>query len=243
LGDILDAVKGGKEKRVAVVNGVVEGVLEVRESYELSTTAFRITSRSSLTIEPNPIDSIDNSTVATIDPIVPGVDVANSSSRGSSASDHRASTLDIIDKDIRALTNSTIVLDALHGGPVKILGANRDTNDQVSQSTAVLLDSRAQSIKLILEDFAASRSPQSQEETGIGVDGSLNGRDRSVGGATLDHGVQTSRRETRGVGKILSTGEFGLEVSLLLPRAICERIAVVEALGYALGSGGAYDGE
>jgi hypothetical protein len=33
LGNILNTVEGGEEKRVAVVNGVVEGVLEVRESY------------------------------------------------------------------------------------------------------------------------------------------------------------------------------------------------------------------
>jgi hypothetical protein len=32
LGDILDTVEGGDEKRVAIIDGVVEGVLKVGES-------------------------------------------------------------------------------------------------------------------------------------------------------------------------------------------------------------------
>ena len=196
-----------------------------------------------LTIHSNPVNSVDDSSVANVDPVVPSVDVANGGSGGSSARDHRASTLDVIDENIWALAKSTLVLNTLRGGPVKILRANGDTNDKISQSTAVLLNSRAQSIELVLENLAAGRSPQSQQETGLGVDSGLDGRDRGVGGATLDHSVQTSRRETRGVGKILSTGELGLEISLLLRSAICEDIAVVEALGDALGGGGASDGE
>ena len=169
--------------------------------------------------------------------------MADSSSRGSSASDYRASTLDVIDKDFRALTKSAIILHALCGRPVKILGADGDTDDEVGQSTSILLDSSAQSIKLVLKDIAAGRGPKSQQQTGLGVDSGLDSRDGGVGSATLDHSVQTSRGETRSVWKILSTGEFGLEVSLLLRRAICEDIAVVETLGDALGGGGADNGE
>ena len=39
MGDTLNTVEGREEKRVAVVDGVVEGVLEVRESYKSLTNA------------------------------------------------------------------------------------------------------------------------------------------------------------------------------------------------------------
>jgi hypothetical protein len=41
----------------------------------------------------------------------------------------------------------------------------------------------------------------------------------------------------------VSTVEFGLEVGLLFRRAVCENIAVVEALGDALGGDGADNGK
>ena len=102
--------------------------------------------RRRLTIEPNPVNSVNDSTVATVDPIVPGVNMTNSSSGGSSAGNHRASTLDVIDKDIRALAKSTLVLNALHGGPVKILRANGDADNEVGQTGWSMTDPDCQGL-------------------------------------------------------------------------------------------------
>jgi len=113
-----------------------------------------------LTIEADPVNSINNSRVATVHPIVPGINVADSGEGSSSSGNHRASALDVIDENIRALSQSTLVQDALDRNPVEVLRANRNTNDKIGKGSTILLDGGPESVQLILKDIAACRRPQ-----------------------------------------------------------------------------------
>ena len=115
-----------------------------------------------LTIEANPVNSLDHGRVAPVDPVVPGVDVTNGGGGSSSTGDDRAGTLDVVDEDVRALSQTTLVQDALDGNSVEVLGTNRDADDQIGKCSAILLDGRPESIELVLEHIAACRRPQSQ---------------------------------------------------------------------------------
>jgi hypothetical protein len=134
---------------------------------------------------------LDDGRVAAVNPVVPGVDVTNRGGGSSSSGDDRASTLDVVNQDVRALSQATLVQNTLDGNPVKVLGTNRNTDDEIGEGSAILLDGVPESVQLVLEHIAACRRPQTQQEAGLGIDGGLDGRDGCVGSSSLDHRVES----------------------------------------------------
>lgn len=129
--------------------------------------------------------------------------------------------LDETDNGAGVGTDASLVGNASDRVTVKILGTDGDTNDQVGKVVAKVGQAGAEGSKLIV-DTCGARSPDAQEDGGVGLHSSLESLDRGVCGAALDVGVQTDGVEGAGGALELgSIGELGHPVSLVLVRAIC----------------------
>lgn len=111
------------------------------------------------------------------------------------AGDLLARLLDVADELVRGRAQAALVLDASWRDTVEILAANRDTDDEVGEVAAVLLDGGLKGVELVCHDLLTGAAPESEEEGCLGVDGGLEGRRRVSGGTTLDHGVESCARE------------------------------------------------
>ena len=134
------------------------------------------------------------------------------------------------------------VLAVAHGGrrvAVEILASDGDAGDETVELVAVLVDGLLESGNLVVESLVTGRSPETEEQGGLGADGGGDGGDGVVVGVALDHGEETSAVEGAvGAVEAGSSCELGLEVGLLLEGAIAEGGAVVEALESGTGRGG-----
>jgi hypothetical protein len=117
---------------------------------------------------------------------------------------------------------------------VQVFASNRNADYKVRERLAVLRNSRLQSNDLIIEVGLSGRRPHAEEKGSLGVDSSLDGADDSVGRAMLDHSVQACAGVLGiGVGQLLSSVEFVLEIGLLLGLIVVKIRAIVEALDTA----------
>src|SRR5690242_8183035 len=157
------------------------------------------------------------------------------STRQGGSSDSIACLLDVVDK--KTGLSAGVAPSAIGRNAVEVLRTNGDTNDQVSESSTVLVNGRLQRSDLVVERLLSSGCPQSKEEGGLGVDSGLNRFNDSVLGSVLDHGVETSAGPTVGTGQGLCRIELILEVGQSFCSIIVELSTVVEALDGSIGSG------
>ena len=213
----LNLLESGVVQSLAVLNAVGLLVLEV-----------------GVGVHAEPVEGLDQGVGGVVDVGSPGVDVTNGGLLEAGSLDGLADLVDVLDEGLGAGTGETVaVLAANDGVTVQILGTDRDTGDEAVKLTTVLVGSLLERSKLVVEGFLASRAPDTEEEAGLGGNTSGNGRDGVVGGARLDHGVETGTVEGAvGAGEALGSLELGLEVGLLHVIG-----SVVEAL--EAGSGGA----
>lgn len=123
------------------------------------------------------------------------------------------------------------VADAANGCAVKVLAADGDTGDDISEGRAVLGDGVLQSSELILESFGCAGGPEAEEKRRLRLDGGRDGRDGRVGCSTLNHSEQPHACEaTVGVGKLLGSLHLVGKVDLLLGRTGSKSATGVESL-------------
>lgn len=215
----LQVVDTSLEETLGIVDGVGLGVLEVRVS-----------------VETEPVDSLDGGSVGAVGPGVPGVDVTDGSTAQRGAGDGGTDLVDVVNELGGLETGASGGSSANGGVAVEILTADGDTDDQLGELITVGADGGLQSGDLV--GHGATGGPETEEELGLLLDGSGNGLDGAVGGATLDHGVQTSTGEGMvGVDEVLGGLELGLEVGLGPDAAITLGGTVVETLRNGLGGG------
>lgn len=127
------------------------------------------------------------------------------------------------------------VVDTSWCDAIQVLAADRDTNNQVSEGTAILLDSSFESGNLIIDHLLTGRCPHSEQKCGLGVDGGLDGLDDTILGTMLDHGIQAGARPAIGAWKLLCGVEFVFKIDQLLRLIVVELSAVVEPLDRSIG--------
>jgi len=161
--------------------------------------------------------------------------MSNLGAAGGGACNERSNLADVVDKHIRAYTN-TIGIGTDGTVAVEILAAYGDGLNTVGELGTVSGDGSAEGGELVVEVSLTSRSPQS-EEKGCGcVDGSGDSRDDGVSGSSLDHGVETGTGEARSALEILCVVEEVNEALFCDGRAIGVCGAIVEALDCGVGS-------
>lgn len=198
LGSGLSLTKSVVEEGLTLVDAVGHGVLEVWVG-----------------VHSEPVASADECVVGAVHIRGPGVDVTNGDVCQSSASDSITDLLDVIDQSGRLSTRvATRGLKTSRRDTVQILAADGDTDGKRTHLGTELGDGVLQSGKLVVERILTGGGPETKQKGGLGVDGSWDGRDDGVGGASLDHGVEASTAEAGGADQALSSVELtgeGLE--------------------------------
>lgn len=181
-------------------------------------------------VHANEVTGSNHGRIAPVDPRSPGIDVPDLGRRRSSTGDGRAHLRDIRGESSGTSSDAGIVGDTSGCDSVKILRSDRNTSNQRCESSAVLGDGSLEGVDLVGDGSLTSRGPQTEQKSGLGVDGGLNSRCRAVGRATLDHGVQTCACErVDWANEVLSTRELALEVGRLFGGAVGEGWAIVES--------------
>jgi hypothetical protein len=101
------------------------------------------------------------------------------------ALDGLADLLDVVDKGGGTSTNKLTSLAADGRVTVEILTADGNTGDKTVELVAVLVNRLLEGLDLIVEGLRASRGPDTEENAGLSLDGSRNGRDWLVIGVAL----------------------------------------------------------
>lgn len=217
----LEVVDTSLEQTLGIIDGVGLCVLEVRVS-----------------VETEPVDSLDGSGVGAVGPGVPGIDVTDGGIAQAGTGDGGADLVDVVDQLGGLETGTGGGASADGGVTVEILGTDGDTDDQVGEVVTVGVDGGLESGKLV--GHGAAGGPETEEKSGLLLDSSGDGLDGAVGGATLDHSVETGTGEgIVGANEVLGGGELGLEVGLRLDAAVTLSGTVVETLRDSLrGSNG-----
>jgi len=157
--------------------------------------------------------------------------VTDGRTRKSGTSNGRANLADVRDKGVwRLAWVDAAGLNGRWRDAVEVLATDRDTGNERSEISSVLRDGVLQSSELAVECSLVLRSPETEQKTGLGGNGSWDGRDDSVGGASLNHGVKTGRAEARRANQALGGGEHVLEVGLSESSAANRSAAIVETL-------------
>lgn len=185
-------------------------------------------------INTEPVELLDDIRVGAVNPGIPSVDVTDLGAAQAGARDGLLDLLDVVDQSVGLGTNTSVVLDASHRVAVEILTADGDTNNLLGERVTVLVDGVLEGSNLV--GHVVTGSPHTQQETSALRDGSRNGLNGGVGGAALNHGVETSAGEAAvGTDEVLGGFEFGLEISLVHAASISLGRAIVEALVDGLG--------
>lgn len=159
-----------------------------------------------------------------------------------------AGVLDELDNGLSVIADARLVPDTGLRHTVQVLATDRDTDNEISQLGAVLLQSSLQSGKLVV-DVVGTRGPDTEEQLGVGRDGGSERRDGGVGGARLDVRVQADGVEVAGCAlQRFGCLELLLEVLLGLRNALVGSSSSVEAkddavLGDRAADGSRRDGE
>lgn len=173
-------------------------------------------------IHTDEIDGVEDGLVGSVAPDVPGVDVADRDLANGGTLESLLEVVDEVNEDIRLNTDTTLVLNASNGVTVEILATNGDTDDEVGQLGAVLVDSLLEGADLLV-DVVSAGSPDTEEDLGLGVDGSLESLDGVILGVGLDVGVESDGAEVAGSAlQVLSSLELSLEVGLELGGTVGE---------------------
>jgi hypothetical protein len=162
------------------------------------------------------IDVVNDSLVRGVDPRGPGVDVGDLDLGQSGAGELAASSLDELDDLLRAVANTRFVPDTGLRHTIKILATDRNTNDEISQLGAVLLNRSLEGIQLVV-DIVGARRPDTKEELGIRRDrgGESGDRLRILLGASLNVRVQADcGKVARRALEVLGCLEFLFEIVL-----------------------------
>ena len=169
--------------------------------------------------------------VRAIGPSGPGVDVADPGGGGRSPRDGGADLADVADELGGFGAGGGVGGDEPGGrDTVEVLGADADAGDEGCEGGAVLGDGGLEGGNLVGEVGVAGGGPETEEEGGFGVDGGLDGADGCVGGAALDHGVESRGGETGCSSQLLGCAEFVLEVGFALDATVIECRTIIETL-------------
>lgn len=184
------------------------------------------------------VNGVDDGLDGGVGPSIPSVDVTD---RNLAQVGTLESLLEIINEaqdGFGGVADATLVLDAGDRVTVKILTADGDTNDKISELAAILRNSLLQGANLLV-DVVSARGPSTEEDVSLGVDGSFESLDGVILGVSLDVGVQANSVEGSGGALKTSSGlELGLEILLELGRSIGESGTRVEAEIVVSGVGG-----
>lgn len=202
-----------EERGVGIRDAVVHRGLEVR-----------------VAIHANPVAGGGDGVVAAVDPCGPCVDMANREAGRGGAVDCGPNLLDVAHQRIRLRTRATVILNARGADAVQVLAADTDASNQAGQARAVLVDGAREGGHFVVEIGLAGRSPEGEEQGGLGVDGGGDGAGGCVGGVRLNHRVQTGRRELAiGALQALRPLEQRFEVRLESRGVVGVGRAIVEA--------------
>ena len=185
-------------------------------------------------VHANPVDVLNDLAVGAVGPRVPGVNVTNGRIRQRSAGDCLAHLLDVVDQHIGVDARVAVVLLPRHRVTVEILTTDGQTDDQICEVASILVDRALECRELVLEFLLVLRCPDTKKHSSLGVDRSLERRDRGGLSAALDVGVQSDRvppRCARQVGALL---ELSGEIVVGLGGLVGPEVAGVETLGQSL---------
>lgn len=182
------------EERLGVLDRVVESRLEVWVS-----------------VETEPVNSLNDGAVRTIGPVVPGVNVTNWE-----APVLGLDLVDVLNQSVWTSTNTRLVDDTSWADTVQILRSDTQSNDQVGEFASVLLNSVLNSLNLVGDVRLSSGGPDTEQKLGVGGDSGGDGRDGVVGRAALDAGVETRRVPSGCASELLCLLEVGLYERVLL---------------------------
>ena len=163
-------------------------------------------------VDTEPVNGADDGVVGAIHPSGPGVNMADREAGGGGVGDGRLGLANEASDLLRRCTDTAVVLDASGRNAVQVFRADGEANHEIGESATVLLDGALESRKLVVKASLTAAGPHSQKKAGLGSDGGRNGRDGVVGGAALDHGVQTRGGEVLSALEGLLTVEDGLEI-------------------------------
>ena len=202
-----------EEEAVPIVDAIGHGILEVW-----------------VRVHADEVGGADDSVVGAVDPGSPGINVTDRLAAGRSASDGLSDLADVVSEVVWGSSDARLVDDARRRNAVQVLRAHGDTGDQVGEGGAELADGAGKGSQLIVDVGLASRCPETQEQGGLGVDGSLNRLRGGLGSAGLDQGEDARTGEAGSANEFLSRGEVILELSLGDRRVVGIGRAIVEAL-------------
>lgn len=212
----------------SLLPGIIEEILRVVDAVGMHELVVRVL------INTEPVELLNNIRVGAVGPGIPGVDVTDQGAAEGGAGDGRANLLDVVDEDSRLFTDTGVVLGASDRVAVEILATHGDTSHLLAEGAAVLVDGVLQGSNLVVH--VAAGSPETQQKTGVFGDGGGNGLDGAVGGASLNHCVETGTgKGTVGADEVLGGLKCGLEVRLVHATSITLSRAIVEALVDGLG--------
>lgn len=221
LRNVLGLLESIVESGVGATNAVV--VLNLPEGVGINTQKVEVG---------------DNVSVARVVVCGPSVDMSNRLSGQTGTCDGFSDFLDVVDQLARLSTRVRLaVLNGSRRDAVQVLASHRDTAYQVGESRAVLGNGVLEGGDFVVDNRRSGRSPDTQQEFSLGVDGSLDSRDDIAGSSVLDHGVQTSTVELAvGAGQLLSSFELVLEIDILLGLLVAKESTVVEPFGGGVGA-------
>jgi hypothetical protein len=212
-------IVGIEEELSGTLNAVLLGLLEV-----------------GVRIHANPVKRVNDRLGGAVEVDLPGIDVTNADVLQSCTADSIAGLLNVLDQLGRS-SAGVLAGNTPLGVAVEVLTADGDTDDEIGELVTVLLDGGLESADLVVEAGVTSRCPHAEKESGLCVDGSLDGLDDLVGSAVLDHGVQTGASPAIGARELLCGVELIFKVDLLLRGVIVELGTVVEAAVSSVGGG------
>jgi len=223
--------------RLGSLVGTVEQVGGVVDVVALAVLVVRVG------VEAEEVDGVNDGLVGAVGPDVPGVDVADRNAAQSGVGKGLLEVADELDDDIRVGTDTGRVVDQTSlADTVEILAADGDTDDKVGELLAVGVDGGLESSKLLVNVLGA-RGPDTEEDLGVGLDGSREGLDRVALRVGLDVGIEADGVEgAGGVDEALSGGELGQPVLLELGRVVGEGGTRIEAEVVLSGGGAGGDG-
>lgn len=191
------------EKGSGVLNGVVVTILVV-----------------GVLVNTEPVNGVNNGTVGSVGEGIPGVDVTDGDVLKSGTLELGLVVVDEADDGLGASTNTSVVANTGGTSAVQILGADGDTDHKVGEVIAEVIQTSLEGSQFV-GNAGSAGSPDTEEDGGIGRDGSIESLDRVSGGTALDVGVETNGVEcARSALEVLGVGELLLEVGLNLGRAI-----------------------
>lgn len=101
--------------------------------------------------------------------------MANLRAREAGALDGIADLVDVVDNGVGISTDVRSRSDALGAVAVEVLASDGDSINDAGEIGAVLLDGACKGSQLALECRLTTRSPETEQQRSLGVDGSLDG--------------------------------------------------------------------